>query len=348
MESFHLRPFAPQDGPAFDRLQLESPDTGRIHFTYHYQIDPYAALHARQGDFLGVVAEVPGHDGLVGACLVDFREAQIEGALRPCGLLNTLVVHPEFRRRGIATALVTWCVQAARERFGDEGVVWALIQRGNVGSVRTLTKHLRQTIPERIVSIPIKVRSRPPRPMPGWHVREADEDDLPRVAERMNRFYDGYNFYRPQTADTLAQWLTTSPFETPFRRYLVLTDGAGEILAGAGVEEGYRLGTLHVEDMSPSLRVLNGLLRLVPADGVSKGLTLTKVWHAPGQVWAARYLVESICWQWRDQATMAAAHVDLESPLIRVFPLRPWTPAPRLSVVAAGPVALSPERYIAY
>ena len=164
MESFHLRPFVPQDGPAFGRLQLESPDTGRIHLTYHYQIDPYAALRARQGDFLGVVAEVSEHDGLAGACLVDFREAQIEGALRPCGLLNTLVVHPKFRRRGIATALVTQCVQAARERFGDEGLVWALIQRGNVGSVRTLTKHLRQTIPERIVSIPMKVRSSPSSP----------------------------------------------------------------------------------------------------------------------------------------------------------------------------------------
>lgn len=348
MKDFHLRPLVPQDGQAFDRLRLESPDTGRIHFTYHYQIDPYAALSARQGDFLGVVAEVPGHDGLVGACLVDFRQAWIEGALRPCGLLNTLGVHPRFRRRGIATALVTWCVQAAQERFGDEGVVWALIQRGNVGSVRTLTKHLHQVIPERIVSIPMKMRGRPPRSVEGWYVREADEDDLPRVAERMNRFYDGYNFYPPQTADTLARWLTTSPFEAPFRRYLVLTDGAGEILAGAGVEEGYRLSTLHVEDMSLSLRVLNRLLRLVPPDGVSKGLTITKVWHAPGQVRAARYLVESICWQWRDRATTALAQVDLESPLVRAFPLRPWTPAPRLSVVPTGPVALSPERCIAY
>ena len=190
------------------------------------------------------------------------------------GLLNTLVVHPDFRRRGIATALVTWCVQAARERFGDEGVVWALIQRGNVGSV--------------------------------------------------------------------------TPFETPFRRYLVLTDGAGEILAGAAVEEGYRLGTLHVKDMSPSLRVLNGLLHLVPADGVSKGLTISKAWCAFGRVQAARHLVENIRWRWRDRATTTMAQVDRESPLVRAFPLRPWTPAPRLSVVATGPVVLSPERYIAY
>jgi hypothetical protein len=160
--------------------------------------------------------------------------------------------------------------------------------------------------------------------------------------------FTGYNFYQPQTADTLTRWLTTSPFEAPFRRYPVLTDGAGEILAGAGVEEGYRLGTLHVEDMSPSLRALNGLLRLVPPDGVSKGLIVTRVWHAPGQIRAARHLVESICWRWRDRATTAMAQVDRESPLVRAFPLRPWTPAPRLSVVAAGPVALSPERCIAY
>ena len=344
---FTLRPFEPEDGPAFARLLLDSPDTGRIHITLHYQVDPYAALSVRQGDFLGVVAETPGQEGLIGAGLVRFRQAQIEGELRPSALLNTLIVHPRFRRHGIATALVEWQVRAARQRFGDEGVIWASIQRGNVGSVRTVTKFLPQMIPDRLTTIPMKMRNKPPKPVPGWHVREASEDELAQVTHHLNAFYEDYNLYEPQTGETMARWLADSPLETPFRHYLVLTDAAGEVLAGAAVVEAHRLSVLHVTDMSPSLRFLNALLKFVPADGASKSMSINRYWHKPGQLHALRHLVETIRWQWRDQANMVTASVDVASPLIRAFPLRPWTPAPRMSVVAAGPVSLSHERLIA-
>jgi oligopeptide/dipeptide ABC transporter ATP-binding protein len=57
--SFTLRPMTPDDGPAFSRLLLAAPDTGRITFTLHYLGDPWESLRARQGDdFLGVVAEM--------------------------------------------------------------------------------------------------------------------------------------------------------------------------------------------------------------------------------------------------------------------------------------------------
>ncbi|HFQ95389.1 MAG TPA: GNAT family N-acetyltransferase, partial [Anaerolineae bacterium] len=144
-----LRPLTPDDGPAFARLLLASPDTGRIHLTPHYVVDPCEAIRASQeDDFLGVVAETPGFDGLVGAGLVRFGRAQIEGEVRPYAFLNPLIVHPDHRRQGIATALVRWRVQAARDRFGDAAVIWALIQRGNVGSVRTVTKFLPQMLPD--------------------------------------------------------------------------------------------------------------------------------------------------------------------------------------------------------
>ncbi len=184
---FTLRPFEPEDGSAFAQLLLDSPDTGRIHFTSHYQVDPYVALSVRQGDFLGIVAETPGQEGLIGAGLVRFRQAQIEGELRPSALLNTLIVHPRFRRQGIASALVEWLVRAARQRFGDEGVIWASIQRGNVGSVRTVTKFLPQMIPDRLITIPMKMWNKPPKPVPGWRVREASKDELAQVThDRIN------------------------------------------------------------------------------------------------------------------------------------------------------------------
>ena len=65
-----LRPLTPDDGPAFAQLLLAAPDTGRIHLTLHYVVDPYEAIRASQSDdFLGVAAETPGFDGLVSAGL---------------------------------------------------------------------------------------------------------------------------------------------------------------------------------------------------------------------------------------------------------------------------------------
>ncbi len=342
-----LRSLTPDDGPAFARLLLASPDTGRIHLTLHYVVDPYEAIRASQeDDFLGVAAETPGFDGLVGAGLVRFGRAQIEGEVRPYAFLNTLIVHPNHRRQGIATALVRWRVRAARDRFGDAGVIWALIQRGNVGSVRTVTKFLPQMLPDRLLTIPMPARRKPPRLPAGWRVREAADADLPEIASRLNEFYRDYNFYEPQTEATVARWLRATVAGQRFRHLLLLSDENGEMLAAAGVNESYRLSELHIGKLPLSLRLANAFLHLVPAGGVSRSIGIEKVWHAPGQQDALRLLVDHIRWAWRDQVNMIAISFDTQAPLRRAFPTRPWTPTHLASVVADGPVTLSPERLV--
>jgi len=346
-QPFTLRSFTPADGPAFAELLLAAPDTGRITLTLHYLGDPYESMRVRQGDdFLGVVAEAPGHEGLVGAGLVRFGRMQLEGRLYPYAYLNTLIVHPDFRRQGIATALVNWRVQAARERLGEDAVIWAHIQQGNIGSVRTVTKYLPQMIPDRQLGIPMTARSKPLKSKTDWQVRDASAADLPAIARRLNDFYRDYNFYEPQTSDSLSQWITSTIRGESYRRYLVVSDGAGAMLAGAGVEESYRLSELHVSDLSLGLRLANAFLHLVPADGVSRSIAITKYWHGDGQREALRYLVEHIRWAWRDRANMVLVSCDANDPVRPIFPTRPWTPIHVSAVVADAPVAISPERLL--
>ncbi len=68
-------------------------------------------------------------------------------------------------------------------------------------------------------------------------VRAVEPGDLCEVTEKLNTFYREYNLYHPQTADGLAEWLARSPFETPYRHYLISVDIASNVLAGLAITE---------------------------------------------------------------------------------------------------------------
>ena len=343
---FQLRPLETSDGPALADLILACPDTGRIHFTYHYYVDPIEDFRVHQGDYLGVVAEASECNGLVGAGLVRFYHAMVDGVLRPCALLNTLLVHPAYRRRGIATALVEWRIRAARERVGDKGIIRASIQSGNTGSFRTVTKFLKQVIPDRVCSIPMKTSHRRPKLPNSWVIRPAHAEELEQIAGEVNRFYGGCNFYEPQTGEKLTEWLGATVNGKTFRKYIVLTDKAGALLGGVGVSEEYHFGALHVDKMSLSLKVLNFFLRLVPPDGDSRHVNISKFWYSDDKIEVLKYLVAHALWQYRQQASMVIVHVDANSMYLDAFPKQPWTPVTKSSIVADAPFEISSERLI--
>jgi len=344
---FHLRPLASDDGPALADLILACPDTGRIHFTYHYYVDPVDDFQVQQVDYLGVVAETTGCDRLIGAGLVRFNHAMVDGVLRPCALLNTLLVHPDFRRQGIATALVEWRVRAARERLGDTGIIRANIQSGNTGSFRTVTKFLKQIIPDRICSIPMKTSRKRPRLPEGWEIRPVRAEELEKITENLNQFYEGYNFFEPQTGEKLVEWLGATINGKPFRKYLVLADQAGVLLGGIGVTEQYHFGALHVDKMSFSLKVLNFFLHLVPPDGDSRHVSLNKYWYLSDKVEALKYLVAHTLWQYHQQASMVIVFFDANSPYLDAFPKQPWIPMTKSSIVIDAPFEISVNRLFA-
>src|SRR6187549_2338320 len=129
-----VRRLEPTDGPAIDRLGRETPDTGAVAFYSEFHHDAYETLMALHPGSVGVVAEAPDRR-LVGMGLVAFGECQFEGEIRPSAYLNSLGVHPDYRRRGIASRIAAWRVNEANDRFkadGREGVIFAAIQGGNL------------------------------------------------------------------------------------------------------------------------------------------------------------------------------------------------------------------------
>jgi GNAT superfamily N-acetyltransferase len=343
-EEFTLRPLLPGDGPAMEKLEQQTPDTGAMGFYTEYHHDLYKTRMALQPGLVGVVAEVPKYQGLVGMALVTFGECTVEEEQRPYAYFTGLSVHPDFRRRGIATALANWRLEAARSRFGGEGVIFAGIQGGNVGSLRTAEKWSNQRLDGRTQVVVGRMQQKPPKPASDIVVRPAQVDELEEIADRQNRFYREFNLYPPKSTGQLAEWLARQPFGQTVNCYYVAMDPRGNLLAGMGVTREGALITSHLVRAPWILRVANLFLRLLPADGLSKRINGHWPWFLPGHEQAGSLLWESVRWLERENATLAMLFMDRQGPVSKVIPMPRFMPPNGGSLVLNTPVRLEEKR----
>jgi hypothetical protein len=295
------------------------------------------------------VAETPDHDGFIGAGLVQLGRCQWEGKNAPYALLNTLVVHPNYRRRGVASRLAKWREEYALQHFGEEeGVTFALIQKNNTGSELTARKWYRQFLPDRLVVIPMNMRSKPLAQPTEFRAHEISPKEIEEVVSKQNYFYENYNLYPPETAEGLAHWCHESPFDTPYHHYFVVTDRSDRILAGAGLAEHCRLRKLIVEQVPPVLEFLNRFLKAVPSDRIMKELGLSRFWFTEGKISAAQYLFETIRWEWRDKGTSILCVSDARSPILGIYRARPWTMKTMSSIALRAPTNMPDDHLVYY
>lgn len=346
--TFWLRQLMPQDSAAYGTLITNSPDTGAIHAALHFEIDPYTAVMSAHPNSVGVVAETSEHDGFIGSGLLRFGQCQWQGTVRPYGLLNTLVVHPDFRRRGVASGLAKWREEYASQRFGEEGVTFAMIQKNNIASELTAKKWYKQFIPDRLMIVPMKLSAAPPTKMEEFIVRPIEPTEFVAVAEKQNQFYKDYNLYPPETGESLARWCAETPFETAFHHYFVVTDRSNTILAGLGLTENSRLRKVVITHVPKTLEIADKFLKVFPADRIMRELSLSRIWFAPTQRKAAQYLFETVRWEWREKGTSLVVFSDTRSPAIEIYGLRPWTIKSLGSVALRCPTNISEDRPIYY
>ncbi len=343
--AFSLREMTPADSPALAELTEYSPDGGRISFRPRFHVPAYDVYLAHNPDMSGVVAENTATGTLVGAARVSFGQLQFEGRVRPFALLSSLMVHPAQRRRGIAAALAQWRIACAEERNGREGVILANIQSGNVASTANARKWATQ-IGGRVVTSPLSMRARPPKPLRGVEIRPAAEAELGEFASRVNTFYREFNIFRPQTADSVHDLLHHSPLDTPVHHVLVAAIVYG-MLAGLFVADEGRMLSLHIETVPAVVRLANLVLKVVPPDNEMRNAQIDFIWHAPGQIEAARALVQYVRWHWRDRAGSVISTFDPRGPLRQVLQVPPWMPATTIGVAMRAPVPMSDTRLIA-
>ena len=248
LSNYTLREITVADGPAINTLAANCPDAGLISVYSVFRDNAWQSLQVLRSDTAGVLAEAPGHAGLAGMGLVSFATCGIQGAVVPCALLNTLMVHPAYRRRGVARRLSEWRIRHTRSRFGDQGVILADVQVGNRASHGMVQKWCNQVLPP-ITVAPVRLRTRGPGALPGIRVGPVERPVLPEFSDRLNEFYKAYTFFKDETAHNLSTWLEESPLGT--RHCLGARDLQGNLLAGLTLDEVHHLRTYHVARLDP-------------------------------------------------------------------------------------------------
>jgi hypothetical protein len=112
------------------------------------------------------------------------------------------------------------------------------------------------------------------------------------------------------------------------------------------IVEQYRLAEMRVLHLPAAMRLINKVVKLVPSDGVLKQVAASQIWFAPGQESAARFLYETICWEWDKRRNTVTVFFDPRSPLRVVLPIPIWMPKTSFVIAVAGPEILSEKRLL--
>lgn len=342
-----LRSLRPSDGDALRQLFVESPDTGRFSIAADYQIDPYLAFTGLHANAAGVVAEakIGNSNQIVGLDLVRMGNCYLEGNLHPYGLLNSLVVHPDYRCQGVATQLAQWRIAHARQTLGEDTTILAFIQENNSGSLAATQKWAQQQIGH-FATCAVPTRQNPTSPDSDFSIRSVENDDLEAVAQNLNEFYQGYNLYEAHTAASLEEWLQQTPISRPFRQYHVVVDNQQNILAGLAVTEYCQVATMNVKSIPVLFEWLNKIVKMVPPDGILRQLAVSHFWFQPDQQAAARHLWEMIRYVYRDAGSHLTFAYDPMGPFPDILQLPFWLPKAKFQVLVGNSSPLSDNKRI--
>jgi GNAT superfamily N-acetyltransferase len=335
--NYHLRPMEPRDSEAYTDLMATSPERGLITIQIIFKNDSYEMLMQRRIGQIVVVAETP-EGKVVGAAACDARPIWFEKQPVQAVHMHGLIVHPDYRKHGVATALVQWRIRWAREHYGPDVLIFAEIQQNDMASFNNASKWANGFGQPRESGF-LRVLKKAPREIRGLTIREAEEPDYVDIVAGLNVYNRDANFSRYITHERLHRNLEPIHGQIFRHRFVVLKDG--KIVGGA---------VLSAHDPSVETRLIRAplinkviarLSGMIYEDNVINGGEIDGIWFKPGYADAAHYLVQSL--RFRASVNTSALNFTVVNPKAwEALQISHWQPHTILSVAYLRPAKLVP------
>lgn len=335
--NYHLRPMEPKDGPAYRDLMANSPETGIITIQIIFKEDPYEMLMKRRMGQIVVVAETP-EGKVVGAASADARPVWFEKQAVQAVHLHGLLVAPEYRRRGVATALAQWRIRWAREHYGEGVLIFAEIQQGNQAAYNNALKWATGFGQPRESGFLGNIRQAQPA-LPGVTIREAVAEDYPEIAHGLQEYNRDVNFTRYVTMDRLRRNLEPIHGQVFRHRYVAVQDG--KIVGGAVLSSHDPSVETHIIRAPLINRWVARLSGMIQHKDVLDGGEIDGIWFKPGYADTSHHLVRYL----RHQAypDIAGLNITVTNPKsFEALQLSRWQPHTIYDVAYLRPGQLQP------
>ncbi|MCP4440091.1 MAG: GNAT family N-acetyltransferase [Aureispira sp.] len=319
---------------------------GAVQYAVKYIINPARVIELTQNQYFSVVAESTNHKGIIGSGTIWNGALNIGSENLPYGFLNTLLVHPSYRKNGIAKEIANWRINQFEKKFGKEGVVYASIQKGNKGSENTASKWCTHFYPNRITLLPIKPRYRSVPFNSSFTVESICSEDIEEVVEQLNIFHKDYELYIPHSSKSFRNWLSKDLNGAPLHHYWLVKDKSGNILGGIGFIEDYRMRVIEILKMPFSMKIFNSVLKVIPSNKILRQSKLSFCWFKPNQQKAAKYLLENIRYHWRNETDNILCYFDTKSPWVKILGASPFMPSTISSIALKSPIGLGDNKLI--
>jgi len=310
-----------EDSPALEKLIAATSDSGSIGFTDDYQADLLTVHRGLAEEWHGAIAMRDGE--IVGMVFGEVRWVQFAGQVNPGVYISHLRVHPDYRQQGIARGLSDWALEYITDLLRSDAILYGAIMAENV-SLKLADQygfHSTGTIQGGIVPM----RKRPPASIPDLNLRPAKKNELPRVAEGMNDFYREHNLWSPVSVETLTEFLRQEVAGVkPNQLYVAARNG--EVVAGLSLSDRTKLVRMRLSRAPWYVRLLGAWLGVLPMSGNLEALTVRRVWFKEGELEAARYLLDSLRYDLRDQGNCMGIAYDPRDRLADVFQVPFWLP----------------------
>ena len=209
------------------------------------------------------------HGRLVSNVFVTLMQMRLGGRLRPVGMIDTVMTHPDHRRRGIARRLLTSAIEGMRETGLAASLLYTIDESVPYRFYRSLgykphapIRYFRRVQPEGV---------RPVRAL-----RRASPSDDRGLVEFLNERFNDHDGYVPLDEELWLWRRRERPAELPADTYFVGDSGRivgcitvcqASVVASTHVSGSYVLADLAIGREADPDEVLNALLSAVPPGG---------------------------------------------------------------------------------